>query len=223
MGELRIAGLTLAAPAGGLDALERFYGDSLELAATRDGERLEIAAGATRLAFEETGEGEPFYHFAFLVPGDGFEAAREWLAGRAEIVGDPVYDFSFWDAVACYCLDPAGNIVELIAHRGIGSGFADGRDLLGVSEIGLVVPDPQEGVRALDDEVGLELWSGDAAHLAFVGRRAHTLILCPVGRGWLPTGRPAEPHPVDVTLAGAERAGEATLAGAPHRVATTTS
>jgi catechol 2,3-dioxygenase-like lactoylglutathione lyase family enzyme len=223
MADLRISELTLAAPAGSMDALERFYGDDLGLAATRDGERLEVGVGPARLGFEDTGEGEPFYHFAFLVPGDGFEPARAWLAERAEIVGDPVYDFSFWDALACYCLDPAGNIVELIAHRGIGTTFRDGRDLLGVSEIGLVLPDPEEGVDALRDELGLELWSGDAAHLAFVGRRAHTLILCPTDRGWLPTDRPAEPHPVDVTFAGAGRAGEVTLPGAPHRVATATS
>ena len=40
--------------------------------------------------------------------------------------------------------------------------------------------------------------------LAFVGEKARTLILCRAGRPWLPTGRPAEAHPVEVVLVGAE-------------------
>ena len=60
--------------------------------------------------------------------------------------------------------------------------------------------------------LGLELWSGDAAQLAFVGAKAHTLILAPPGRGWLPTGRPAEPHAATVTVTGGA-AGAVVLAG----------
>lgn len=193
--------VTLAAPAARLDDLERFY-RALELPATRAEGRLEVRVGAARLCFR-AGPGEPFYHFALLVPGDGFEAAHAWLAERTEILpnaktGGTVFDFSFWDALACYCHDPAGNIVELIAHRGIGSTFDGGADLLGISEIGIVTPDPP----ALHERLGLQLWSGDLDSLAFVGRKAHTLILCRPGRGWLPTGRPAEQHPVEVVFAG---------------------
>ena len=35
-----------------------------------------------------------------------------------------------------------------------------------------------------------------------MGEKARTLILCRAGRPWLPTGRPAEAHPVEVTLSG---------------------
>jgi hypothetical protein len=70
-------------------------------------------------------------------------------------------------------------------------------------------------------ELGLELWSGavpdSPSGLGFVGRKAHTLILCVPGRGWLPTGRPAEVHPVEVTVSGAA-AGETTLPGGPLTV-----
>jgi hypothetical protein len=219
MPDLLIAAVRLAAPAAALDALERFYGEDLGLETARNGGRLEVVVGPARLAFEESREGEPFYHFAFLVPGDGFAAARTWLAECTEITGEEKFDF--WDALACYGHDPAGNILELIAHRGIGEQFADGRDLLGISEIGLVTPDPVGGAAALRDDLGLEVWSGrPEGALAFVGRKAHTLILCRPGHGWLPTGRPAEPHPVDVTFAGADRTAETRLAGAPHRVAT---
>jgi hypothetical protein len=51
----------------------------------------------------------------------------------------------------------------------------------------------------------------------FVGRRAHTLVLAQTGRGWLPTDRPAEPHPVEVTLSGVGR-GEVDLPGTAAKV-----
>ena len=50
---------------------------------------------------------------------------------------------------------------------------------------------------------GLELWYGEVGRregLGIVGRKAHTLILCPTGRPWLPTGRPAESHPLEVAM-----------------------
>ena len=167
--------------------------------------------GRTGLEFVE-GEGEPFYHFAFLVPGDRFDAAFDWAQQRFEILprpgsGELVFDFSFWDALACYFRDPAGSIVELIAHRGLEengrTGAFSGEELLGLSEVGLV-GDIQTMARELEP-LGLEVWSGsvdDPEGLAFVGEKARTLILCPVGRGWLPIDRLAEPHPVDVTLSG---------------------
>ena len=207
---MRIAGLTLAASAAALDALERFYRD-WELPVSRGGDgRVEISVGDARLRFAGTEGGEPFYHFAFLVPGDGFAAAHAWLGERTEILRDAasgrdVFDFDFWDAQACYCHDPAGNIVELIAHRDMPGAFATGRDLRAISEIGLVTPDTHGLAHRLRDELGIELWSGDLDALGFVGRKAHTLILCHPGRGWLPTGRPAEPHPVEVALAAEDR------------------
>jgi hypothetical protein len=55
------------------------------------------------------------------------------------------------------------------------------------------------------EQLGVHLWDGELdepGRLAFVGERARTLILCPQGRGWLPTDRSAEPHPVKVVLSG---------------------
>ena len=141
-------------------------------------------------------------------------------AAAATGIGDLVFDFSFWDALACYFRDPAGSIVELIAHRGLGhngrTGRFSGEELLGLSELGLV-----GDIRALAldlEELNLRVWSGsldDPDGLAFVGEKARTLILCPQGRGWLPTDRPAEPHPVEVVLSGTP--GGSVVTGA-HRV-----
>jgi hypothetical protein len=221
--------VTLAAPAGSLRTLLSFYGSELGVQGGLDHEdRLALEVGVAQLRFEEAqGDAEPFYHFALLVPGDRFDEALRWAGSRAELLpeltsGETTFDFDNWDALACYFHDPVGNIVELISHRGIGEGRASGAfspaELLAISEIGLVgdVPEMAQELASL----GLEVWDGDASaagDLAFVGRRAHTLILTPVGRGWLPTRRPSELHPVDVTVRGAGP-GTVRLAGGAHRI-----
>jgi len=192
---MRFAEVTLATP---LD-LRDFYGSELGL--PLDGDAIEI--GETRLRFNVE-EGGPFYHFALLVPGDRFGAAFEWARQRVELLGD-VFEFENWDAEAVYFHDPAGSIVELIAHHGLEengrSGTLAADELVGFSELG-IVGDPKSLLRELEAE-GLELWSGtvdEPDRLAFVGEKGRTLILAPPGRGWLPTDRPAEPHPVEYRL-----------------------
>jgi catechol 2,3-dioxygenase-like lactoylglutathione lyase family enzyme len=200
----------LRAPRGAAAAIDAFYADRLGLERLGDGA---YAVGPAELSFRPD-EGAPFYHFALLVPGDRFDAALEWARERVDIlpggdVDDVVFDFDNWNALAFYFHDPAGNIVELIAHRGLGDSGAQGAfgasELLGVSEVGLV-GEPSVIAEALES-AGIRLYDGslEPGRLAFFGERAKVLILAPEGRGWLPTGRPAEPHPVDVVVAGAAR------------------
>ena len=208
-----LSSVRLEAPASLLPALGSFYGGSLGLPLPCcDDDRLTIAIGGTVVELTSSA-GSPFYHFAFLVPGDRFDAALGWARDRVELLpdpetGGPVFDFTNWDAKAVYFHDPAGSIVELIAHRGIGEAGATGlfapSELLGLSEIGLVC-DPPPLAEALERELGLEVWDGTVeseGRLAFVGTKARTLILCRAGRPWLPTGRPAEAHRVEVTFSG---------------------
>ena len=179
--------MRLRAPAHLLPELLEFY----------DG----IETGETELEFE-AGDGEPFYHFAFLAPWDRFD---ELAAGRE------VFDFEAWDARAFYFHDPAGNIVELIAHRGL-------EGPLGLSELGLV-GDTGAMARKLE-ALGLQLWDGtldEEGRLAFVGERGRTLILAPPGRGWMPTERPSERHPVEAELAGVTP-GEVALEDGLYRI-----
>jgi hypothetical protein len=208
----RITGAALAVAAGLLDAVERFYCDRLGISGKRDAEELRLEVGAAVLTFTPASEGEPYYHFALLVPGNRFEAARDRLAAGTPLLahaetGKTTFDFDFWAASACYAHDPVGNIVELIAHRGLEDSTETGEfgaaELRGISEVGLVTDDLVAALERLQTG-GLELWYGEADRhegLGFVGCKAHTLILAPTGRPWLPTGRPAESHPVEVALA----------------------
>jgi len=203
----------LDAPAPLLPELAEFYSGRLGLGATPsdpDGAAVEVGESVLELL---PASGSPFYHFALLAPGDRFEAVLDWACEHVDLLpdretGEEVFDFTNWDAKACYFHDPAGNIVEVIAHRGIGetgvTGVFSAGELLGVSEIGLV-GDPAPLAAELERGLGLELWDGTVdgeARLAFVGEKARTLILCRAGRPWLPTGRPAEAHPVEVLLRG---------------------
>ena len=207
----RITSATLAVAAGGLDSVERFYCDELGISGNRDAAELRLEVGAAVLTFAAASEDEPFYHFALLVPGNRFEAAREWLAAGTALLAHPetgmtTFDFDFWDATACYAHDPAGNIVELIAHSGLEDSTEAGdfraAELRGISEVGFVTDDLLAALERLRAG-GLKLWYGEVDRhegLGFVGRKAHTLILVPTGRPWLPTGRPAESHPVEVAI-----------------------
>jgi catechol 2,3-dioxygenase-like lactoylglutathione lyase family enzyme len=211
-----ISSVALQAAADVMPDMRDFYVGGLGFASLTGADRLALAVGRDRMEFAAAAAGErPFYHLALLVPGNRYAAARRWVERCADLLSRPgetatTFRFAAWDADACYFHDPAGNIVELIAHAGIGetsaadAGFA-AAELVGISEVGLVVRDPPAAARRLA-AAGLELWSGSAEGedaLAFVGRRAHTLILCPPGRPWLPTQRPAECHPATASLTGA--------------------
>jgi catechol 2,3-dioxygenase-like lactoylglutathione lyase family enzyme len=219
----------LRAPAGSLPELADFYRAQLGIEGVEStDEVLAIGVGASRLEFVPA-EGQPFYHFALLAPGNRFAELLDWIGERTALLpdgesGDMVFTFSSWRAKAVYFHDPAGNIVELIAHRGIGETSHGGRfraeELLGLSELGLV-GDPARMAAELRLRVGLALWDGsvDGRHpLAFVGERAKTLILCRAGRPWLPTSRPAEPHPVEAVVSGPGPEGVALLEGSLYRI-----
>ena len=78
-----------------------------------------------------------------------------------ELLGD-VFDFDFWDARAVYFHDPAGSIVELIAHHGLEENGREGpfaaEELVGFSELGLV--GDRRALLGRLEPLGLELWDG---------------------------------------------------------------
>src|ERR671928_198199 len=115
-------------------------------------------------------------------------------------------------------IEEADGTTLAIGATGAGGPFA-AAELLGLSELGLVgAPAPMADQLG---RLGLELWDGtldEPGRLAFVGERARTLILCPAGRGWLPTGRPAEPNAVEAVLSGSPER-EAALEDSRYRIA----
>ena len=74
--------------AGDPEGLCDFYAGALGLERAAG---FAIRVGETVLEFASAG-GEPFYHFAFLVPGDRFDAALEWARARVRLLGQGVFD-----------------------------------------------------------------------------------------------------------------------------------
>ena len=131
---VKIGHLRLGAPAALLPELASFYGDLVGSGPAAPAGGVTVRVGETILELREAA-GSPFYHVAFLVPGDRFDAALAWVREHVELLpdtetGEPVFDFTNWDAKAVYFHDPAGNIVELIAHRGVGEAGAPVRSRL---------------------------------------------------------------------------------------------
>lgn len=200
-----------------LGELRGFYAGSLGLAViVDDGDQLELDVGSARVGFVGIDGDRPFHHFALLVGAERFAAAAEWLSGAADLLTaagetDPIFVFGAWDARACYARDPAGNVLELIAHHCSGAEDRPGRfsagELRGISEVGLVLADRPAAVRDLA-AAGLPMWDGQLEQQrgpVFVGRQAHTLVLSPPDRTWLPTDSPAGRYACSVVIRAGER------------------
>jgi catechol-2,3-dioxygenase len=153
----RITGLRLqtAAP---LQAMKDYYHERFELPVLRQtSDRLTIGAGTTSITFERADpeQGQPCYHFAFNIPENKTLAARNWLRARTELIAipaglrdpeypDDVVHFRNWNAHSLFFLDPAENIVELIARhdlRNAARGPFTANHIQYASEIAFVVDD----------------------------------------------------------------------------------
>jgi catechol-2,3-dioxygenase len=202
--------LEVELPTGALAQQRDFYVRALGLGLLEDeGERFAVRAGGTRLSFVASGDDPTSQHFAFNIPENQLTAARRWLAQRAPMIpgphGEQELDFSSWNADAVYCLDPAGNVVELIARHSLPNA-ADApfgpRALLEVSEVGVPVSDVPAAVAFLEEPVGIPLWDGDRRGFAAMGDDVGLFIVVPQGRPWFPTDRPAHTPPLAIVISG---------------------
>jgi hypothetical protein len=133
-----------------LSILYNFYKEVLELPTVYSNEKsITILAGTSKLIFEETNDiDNPFYHFAFNIPSNKFEEAFQWMKKRVELLWLDDYksyiaDFVNWKAKSFYFIDPAGNILELIARFVLKDAVDEKYSpahIRNVSEIGLVFP-----------------------------------------------------------------------------------
>ena len=206
--------LELRLEAGAFGEQKEFYTGALELPLVEEAAgRFTVRAGATSLTFTEAAEGKPTYHFAFTIPENKLEQAREWLSRRTPVLrqdGKEVFHFEDWNAHAFYFHDPAGNVAELIARHNLRNGapgpFTAG-DILYASEIGLVVDDVPAEVKALNETLGLGLYRPGSARFAPVGDEHHLLILNHRDRGWW-EDTPSRPYPVSARLGGGGKSAE---------------
>ena len=228
---MRIHSLTLATSE--LAGQTAFWSDTLGLRVDEPGDgALEVSLQASTIRFEQALPGaDPRYHFAINVPRGSIAHAAEWLADRHELLafhGDPDVEegatIVHFDrgASALYFLDGGGNVAELIASEHLDNESEtpfDQRSLLEIAEIGVATADTGATRAAIQVALAAEiLWGGGEGWLlTAIGDDHGVVIVAPTGRGWIPIGLPAQPHPTTIVAAGPE-ARELILPEGPFRI-----
>lgn len=224
-GEFRLKRLRLAA--NNLDEQAAFYRDVLRLPIEQpDANTLRVTSGESLIEFSPHAEStRPFYHFAFTIPENQSSAAMAWLEPRCPILNihprqNKTIHFRRWNADSFYFNDPAGNILEFIAHHDLDNGTGaqfDEQQILHVSEIGIVVPSVPAVQQQAEKSMGIRPYREYASNFAPLGSIHGVLIVVPEERVWLPT---ADVHaavfPTQVEATGAT--GEMEFDGLPYHV-----
>lgn len=152
-------------------------------------------------------EDAPRYHFALNIPSDTVSTAREFIGAFTPLLPDPdtgetVIDFTAWNAHALYFLDPAGNVVELIARHSmrdiVRAPFHPGH-IRCISEIGTPVSSVREQFDALHAGTGIPRYSGNFSSFCAAGNEDGLIILTGRDRTWFPTDIPSRPEPWHLT------------------------
>lgn len=202
--------LELGVGASDLAALEVFYGGVLGLKLSRETSKLIIQIGYTTLIFTQLKGFSGRYHFAFDIPHNQLTQARVWLEERTPLQssqdGENVFHAEEWNADMIYFLDPAGNILELIARHNSEtalSGEFSSSSFVSVSEIGLPTPQVPALGNWLLETLKLEPYYDYGPEFMPIGNESGLFIVVAQGREWFPdTGVNALPLPVEVTLEG---------------------
>jgi catechol-2,3-dioxygenase len=204
-----------------------FYKEVLRLPVEYGADVLRVTVGPSVIEFQSSGdEARPFYHFAFNIPENQLNSAMDWLGGRCPIAtirdsSERIMYFRNWDAHSCYFYDPAGNILEFIAHHPLRNGttvpFTE-EQILCVCEIGLVVPDVPKVNMSIGNELSLQPYYGSSDTFAALGDPYGMIIVAQENRIWLPTTNvKAKIFPTEVKLSGNQS--KLTWPDLPYRIA----
>jgi hypothetical protein len=197
-----------------LSALYNFYKEVLELNTVYLNEKsIAVTAGKSKLSFEQTDTDiNPFYHFAFNIPYNKFEEAFERIKQKVELLWLDDYksyiaDFINWHAKSFYFLDPAGNILELIARFDLND-IVDGKfssaHIRNISEIGLVF-----SVKSFDEDVNKLLTQYPITyfdkqqpmpHFRAVGNDEGLFVIVPENRVWFSTNTISQIFPIRISF-----------------------
>ncbi len=191
-----------------LQAQREYYAKVLELPTEWSASSLLVKAGETELVLTQApADFMGAYHFAFNIPSNQFEPARQWISARQALLhdagGKEVFHSGTWDSDSVYFLDAAGNVLEFIARHTLqnpASGKFDSRMILNISEIGLPSDDVVGLANELCSKLGIATYKQDAnENFTPVGDEKGLLILPKVDRIWMPdSGVPARMLPVHV-------------------------
>ncbi|MEK4277489.1 MULTISPECIES: VOC family protein [unclassified Paenibacillus] len=192
-----------------LEDLKHFYRDTLGMEVSNATDQaFNLQVGSTKMIFKpcET-DHEPFYHVAWSIPTNRFKEAKQWAASRVVLSREGDRDETYstnWNSHSLYFEDPAGNIIELIAHHRMQNesdhDFST-QDILQVCEVGLVTEDVLSTVNELQ-RIGLTRWGEVSDTFAPVGDVHGLFIVVKKDRTWFFSTQKAEIYPLEVSIRG---------------------
>jgi len=180
-----------------LDEMYAFYATTLGFDVLDAGaDFFTVQIGFTRLTFQRSySDMTPFYHYAFNVPSNLLSDSMRWLAEKGvEFLTDDgesmIDQGTYWNAHSCYFHDPAGNIAEFIARHSLessNSAVFSITEVIGVSEIGLPVINPEKFIGELEQNFGLRILdNGGYPNFVGMGSDEGFLIVVDYKRPWFP-------------------------------------
>ncbi|MNU87903.1 Glyoxalase-like domain protein [compost metagenome] len=199
-----------------LEATKDFYEKILELPITEyDSKSVSIKIGGSTLTFVENIEkSNPIYHVAFNIPQNKLNEVMEWCENRIELIKKEdavlVAEFESWNANAVYFYDNNGNLLEFIARKDLPNSEAEAfssKQILNISEIGIVKENPLDFGNQLIEEYGLHLFDKNQNSELFtaIGDDNGLLIIVRANRNWYPTEIPAKSYWTKIGLTNNEQ------------------
>lgn len=192
---------------------EEFYARTFGLTIVeRTNKSFTVEVGRSFLIFEESEKAgdKPFYHFAFDIPGNKVSESIHWLNSRGislNLLPNHTIEsyLKTWNSTSIYFYDPAGNIVEFIARHNLENNTNnpfDEKNLLNISEIGLVVGNVPEAKETLGSRFTIEEYKDSSDKFAAIGDEHGLFILSEYDRIWLGSNKKARYFKTEVKIEG---------------------
>lgn len=172
-----------------------------------------LKVGKSNLIFEQSDKNEksPFYHFVIDIPENKIEESITWLNSvgvTLNLLPDNSYQVysKTQNATSIYFYDPAGNVVEFIARHSLDNANNTpftGKELINISEIGLVVNDVNCIKDLLSTNLLIDGYKDSKETFAAVGDEDGLFILSSYRRVWLGSEKEADIFKTEITVEGA--------------------
>lgn len=192
-----------------LKLLKEFYGELLGLSISNEKlDSFTINLPQSELVFQQSDKIYK-YHFCFLIPSNMVIQANEWLAKKTQLInynGSSIVDMGKeWNAKSTYCMDAAGNIIELISRFDLNNDIEGdfNKDMIhSISEIGMAVDDIPKYVDTINSKVELKPYFGSIHRFYPVGDLNGLLLIVNknIKKVWFPTELATQSSPFDMLI-----------------------
>jgi len=196
---------------GDLAAAQAFYGELIRLpVASQSADSLSFQTGESELNFCLAKTAPAEYHFAWNIPPNQIQSAREFLMRMVpEATDGVIHTFESWNAEAIYFRDPFGNIAEFIARHDLevqDHEPFDGCAVLEISEVGIVTSHVRSTVDRLVQTFELDLFRtcDRSDDFQAVGDDHGLFIVVREDRPWFSSELKARSTQVEMTITGAK-------------------